>query len=60
MKDIVKLLRRYPLAVIGTAAIVGLALGGGVIPLPGIGLGRPAPAAAPATPAPPPDPIDAY
>jgi hypothetical protein len=60
MKDIIKLFRRYPIAVIGTAAIAGLALGGGVIPLPRFGLGRPAPAAAPATPAPPPDPIDAY
>lgn len=62
MKKLLAFVRKNPSVAIATAAVAGLALGTGVIPLPGLGSIRPAaaPAAAPAAPPPPPDPIDAY
>lgn len=63
MNDLLKLARRNPLLVIATAAVIGLAAGTGVLPIPL--LARPAPPAPPpaapaAPPPPPPDPLDAY
>lgn len=61
MNDLIRALKRNPALVIGTAAVVGLALGTGIVPIPGIRPPAPKPAAAPAgPPPPPPDPLDAY
>jgi len=62
VNQLLRTLKKNPALVIGTAAVIGLALGTGAIPLPAIRGLAPAPAspAAPATPPPPPDPLDAY
>lgn len=65
MNELLRRFQKSPGLVIGTAAVIGLALGTGVVPIPALGrlsLARPVapPAAAPAAPPPPPDPLDSY
>ena len=60
MNELIRTFKKNPLLLIGTAAVIGLALGTGAIPLPGLRPSAPAAPAAAATPPPPPDPLDAY
>jgi hypothetical protein len=64
VKDLLAFIRKNPVVAIATAAVAGLALGTGVIPLslPRLGAMQAVPStkAAPAAPPPPPDAIDAY